>query len=216
MIVVMQCAARKRPDAGHLLTVTGKPVIFVAEPLGAPADPGHEYAQPDNLSATGVSWRQMLLQYNEEPRDNPLGLCRAWRLYENKAYGRLVDRFGVEKVYILSAGCGLIRGNFLTPYSDITFSQSADSYKRRRKSDRCQDCRMLPDASGENVVLVGGKDYVPLFCALTEEVEGQRTGFHNSARAPRAPGCALERFATTTRTNWHYECANALVDRVRW
>ena len=31
--------------------------------------------------------------------------------------------------------------------------------------------------------------------------------FYNSGRAPEAPGCLLERFVTTTRTNWHYECA---------
>jgi len=36
--------------------------------------------------------------------------------------------------------------------------------------------------------------------------------FYNAAMAPPAAGCRLRRFATTTRTNWHYECAQALID----
>jgi hypothetical protein len=87
----------------------------------------------------------MLLRYNRKPAGNPLGLYSAWQLYENKAYARLVDQLGIDRVYILSAGWGLIRADFLTPCYDITFSQSADSYKRRRKADRYQDfgcCRI--------------------------------------------------------------------------
>ncbi len=37
MIVVIQCAARKRPDAGHLKSTDGRQVIFVADPDSAPA-----------------------------------------------------------------------------------------------------------------------------------------------------------------------------------
>lgn len=116
MIIVIQCAASKRSDAGHLLSAMGKRIIFVANPEAAPADPAHEYARPDDPSGTGMSWRQVLLKYNEETADNSLGLCPVWRLYENRTYGRLVDRLGLEKVYILSAGWGLIRADFLTPY----------------------------------------------------------------------------------------------------
>jgi hypothetical protein len=157
MIVVIQCAATKRPDAGHLLTEGGKPVTFVANALSAPADTVYEYARPDDPSGAGMSWRQELLQYNREPNSNPLGLCPAWQLYENKAYGRLVERFGLLNVYILSAGWGLIRGDFLTPYYDITFSQQADRYKRRRKADRYQDFRMLPDDPGDEIVFLAAR-----------------------------------------------------------
>jgi hypothetical protein len=38
MIVVIQCAASKRPDAGHFLTASGKLVDFVAQPQIAPRD----------------------------------------------------------------------------------------------------------------------------------------------------------------------------------
>lgn len=212
MMIVIQCAASKRADAGRLHSADGKPVMFVADPESAPADPAHLYARPDDPSGRGDSWRQALLEYNQEPDNNPLGLYPAWQLYENKAYGRLVDQLGVKKIYILSAGWGLIRADFLTPYYDITFSPSAESYKRRRKTDRYQDFRMLPEETDDHVLFFGGKDYLPLFCAMTKNVRGEKTVFYNSARVPEVAGCTLKRFETTTRTNWHYECANAFLE----
>jgi len=118
----------------------------------------------------------------------------------------------VSNVYILSAGWGLVRADFLTPSYNITFSLRADPYKRRRKADRYDDFRMLPAETKDNVVFLGGKDYLPLFCALTAEISAPKTVFYNSANAPSVNGCNLRRLETSTRTNWHYECANALVD----
>jgi hypothetical protein len=69
-----------------------------------------------------------VLEKNVGGARNPLGLYPAYRLYENRVYGRLVEAFGVENIYILSAGWGLIRADFLTPYYDITFSHSAEGY----------------------------------------------------------------------------------------
>jgi hypothetical protein len=211
MIFVIQCASSKRAGAGPLVSASGKPVIFVAEPLAAPSDPAREYARPDDLSDTGVSWRNVLLRYNEQEEDNPLGLYLAYQLYENKIYKRLVDRFGLRKVYILSAGWGLIAADFLTPYYDITFRQSAETYKRRRKADIYRDFRMLPDHTDEEVVFFGGKDYLPLFSSLTNAVRTKKTVFYNSKQTPQVIGCELRRFETTKRTNWHYECANAFL-----
>lgn len=88
-------------------------VIFVADPPSTPIENGCIYARPDNLSDSGNSWREVLLEYNNSVH-NPLGLRLAYQLYGNRTYGRLVDRFGVEKVYILSAGWGLIKADFLT------------------------------------------------------------------------------------------------------
>lgn len=211
MKVVIQCAARKRSNAGHLATRDGKPVEFVARPDLAPAEANRIYARPDDISDLGLSWREQLREYNENPRSNPLRLLPAYQLYENKIYGLLVDRFGSESVYILSAGWGLIRSNFLTPYYDITFSQSAAKYKQRRKKDRYNDFRMLPVQTTEKVCFIGGKDYLPLFCELTKGIKGERIAFFNSNETPDLPNCVFKRFDTRTQTNWHYECANALL-----
>ena len=106
----------------------------------------------------------------------------------------------------------MITANFLTPAYDITFSPSADKYKRRRRKDIYDDFHMLPADTTEPIVFFGGKDYVPLFCSVTESAKDQRFLFYNSVTEPDAPGCTLKRFNTTTRTNWHYECANAFID----
>jgi hypothetical protein len=118
----------------------------------------------------------------------------------------------VKQVYILSAGWGLIRADFLTPYYDITFSPGAETYKRRRKADRYEDFCMLPNDADDQILFLGGKDYLPLFCSLTSAVRTKKTVFYNSAQRPQVTGCQLKRFETTTRMNWHYECANALIE----
>jgi hypothetical protein len=212
MIVVIQCAASKRPGAGHLVTGSGKPIDFVANPKVAPLTLDRVYARPDDLSGNGASWRNVLLDYNRKPNGNPLDLYPAYQLYENKIYGRLVDRYGFRSVYILSAGWGLIRADFLTPSYDITFSPSADPYKRRRKTDLYDDFRMLSDDRNEDIIFFGGKDYLPLFCSLTDTVRSRKIVFYNSASPLLLNGCTLKRFDTTTRTNWHYECANAFLE----
>lgn len=212
MIVVIQCAATKRPGAGGLKSQDGRPVVFVANPAAVPANDGCLYARPDDLSQNGKTWRAMLSLYNNSAT-NPLGLFPAYDLYENRTYGMLAERYGMDKLYILSAGWGLVSAGFLTPYYDITFSASAEAYKRRRKSDVYRDFCMLPMTTGEPITFFGGKDYVPLFCSLTKAAKGERTVFYNSAKTPEAVGCTLERFSTLTRTNWHYECAKALLDR---
>ena len=63
-----------------------------------------------------------------------------------------------------------------------------------------------------NIVFFGGKDYLPLFSALTTGIYAPKTVFYNSASMPSGRGCKLRRFETSTRTNWHYECANAFID----
>ena len=215
MIAVIQCAAGKKPSAGHMLKENGQRVMFVADPQKAPPDESIIYRRPDDLARLGLSWRDALIEYNGKYKNaassNPLGLLPAWKLYKNPAYGELASAFGIQNVFILSAGWGLIPADFLTPNYDITFSASADAYKRRHRRDRYEDLAMLPKDTGKPVVFVGGKSYVPLFCSLTGGVRSERTVFYNSQTAPNAPGCVRSRFMTKTRTNWHYECARKLV-----
>ncbi|ACK50900.1 hypothetical protein Msil_1957 [Methylocella silvestris BL2] len=211
MIVVIQCAAKKRDDAGHLRTKDGRRVLFVADPDRAPPKAGYVYARPDDIADDGKAWRDILQGYNSQPGNNPLGLLRAFELYANDAYRHLADRVGLDKMFILSAGWGLINAAFLTPCYDITFSAQAEPYKRRRKTDHYRDLRMLPRETNEPIVFFGGKDYLPLFRELTDGAWSPRTVFFNSATVPQIQGGSAVRFQTTTRTNWHYECVNAFL-----
>ena len=140
-----------------------------------------------------------------------MGLLPAWQLYDRPVYRELVHALGAENVFILSAGWGLLSADFLTPNYDITFSTTAERYKRRRVQDRYRDFCMLSGDRIEPVVFLGGKDYVTLFQSVTESIRRTRIIFYNSAEAPDAPDCVCIRFETRTRTNWHYECARALI-----
>jgi hypothetical protein len=214
VIVVIQCAKTKQHNAGYLKTRDGHVVDFVADPAAAPTDLQRIYARPDDVSDDGATWRKRLLDYNNDPQGNPFGLLSAYQLYEDKVYNvyqRMTERYGTTKVFILSAGWGLLRADFLTPRYNITLSTKADTYMRRSKVQQYQDFRMLPAGGTEDVSFFGGKDYLPLFCDLTETYRGRRTLFYNSAHIPRISGCKLRRYETTTRTNWHYECANAFL-----
>ena len=214
MKIVIQCAGRKRDDAGSLHLSNGNPLMFVARPENAPPDGKHSYARPEDISDDGRTWRERLLDYNRNNAlTNPYGILPAYQLYygEKKIYRRLVEKFGIANVFILSAGWGLIPADFLTPEYDITFTASAE-YKRRRKNDKYDDLRLVPD-DGKRMVFLGGKDYLPMFCTLTAELRGEKTIFYNSKFCPDSPSqFRLERYQTTTRTNWQYECANALID----
>ena len=213
-IVVIQCAASKRPEAGHLQNSDGRKVMFVARPELAPDRPDCVYARPDDRADTGRSWREELLRYNREPAGNPLDLLPAWQLYRRPEYELLYRKFGPDNLYILSAGWGMIRADFLVPNYDITFSGNAEKYKRRRQRDRdtYDDFRKLPDDTAKPVVFFGGKDYVNLFCALTNHVKSPRHVIYNAIQPPNAPGCQLRKFETRTKTNWHYEPARAFAE----
>ena len=214
MIVVIQCAARKRKDAGYLRKEGDLPILIVADPAKAPSHDGLAYAHPDDISNNGVSWRDALVQYNSAPGNNPLGLLPAYKLYENPAYLRLAEHQGTDRMYILSAGWGLIRADFLTPQYDVTFStvvRKGTPYKFRHKQDAYADFRHMPSGSDEPVIFFGSKDYVPLFCRLTHGTKACRTVYYNSSVQPEAHGCTLIEFSTSTRTNWHYECVSAFL-----
>lgn len=207
MKIVIQCAASKNPEAGHFRTARDGQILFVAHPDRAPQVGGLVHAHPDETSdQPGKTWRQLVGDYNARPGNNPFGLYPAYRLYANETYRTLVACYGAEQVYILSAGWGLIRADFLTPQYDVTFKQNVEPHKRRRQRDRYHDFQQLPDDDDE-VVFFGGKDYLPLFCALTGGFRSPRIVFYNAQTPPAAPGCSLVRYETSMRTNWHYACA---------
>ena len=141
-------------------------------------------------SGMGATWRTLLLRYNETPVGNFLGLLRAFELYRNDVYRRLAHYVGLENLFILSAGWGLIPAFFLTPDYDITFKpKKGDEYKRRRMTDAYSDFQMVPSDTDRPVVFIGSKEYVPLFVSLTSKLTVPRTVFYRSGTAPEAPGC---------------------------
>lgn len=210
MRVVIQCAGRKTGKA-TFTTSDGRCVVFVACPGAPRSDPGVLFAHPDDPSdRPGQTWRERVVAENQRPTLLP-PLLPAGQLYAPKAYAGLERHLGPERLFILSAGWGLVRADFLLPTYDITFSKAADPHKQRGKAHRFDDFNALSAEPEDDTVFLGGKDYVPLFATLTKSVPGRRLVFVRSKSPPDVPGCATQRYCTRTRTNWHYECATALV-----
>ena len=200
-----------------MIEAGGRPVAFVARPGLAPENELISYCRPDDIAEDGATWRERVWEYNRIPSANPLRLCRAFELYEPTIYRSLVEHLGVQHVYILSAGWGLIESSFLTPYYDITFSQSADLFKKRRRDDEdFKDFNMLPANTNEEVFFFGGRDYLQLFAKLTQGVPAKRTAFYNSETPQAIPGCEMRRFETRAKTNWHYLCARQFLEGARF
>ena len=210
-IVVIQCAATKRAGAGHLVASDGRAVQIVARPRARATGSYGLFARPDDMAESSCTWRDILAKYNAKGSNDPLGLSPAYRLYSHPIYERLAKFVGLQNFFVLSAGRGLMSAEYLIPHYDITFSASADDYKRRRRGDRYLDFCMMPSTVDAEIIFFGGKDYLPLFCKLTAHITGNKTVYYNSSARPNAPGCKLVRFDTTTRTNWHYECAQAYI-----
>jgi hypothetical protein len=187
--------------------------LFVAHPELAPPSSDYLYARPDDRSPDERTWRERLRRYNEtEIISNPLRLLPAYQLYANQVYRQLVDTFGLDRVFILSAGWGLIPASYLTPLYDITFSQSADPWQRRSKRDGFPtDSQMLP-ADDEETIFLGGKDYLPQFCELMPRSHGPVTVYFSSKVPPECNRkFTLRCYSTVGWTNWHYACAKDLI-----
>lgn len=216
MKVVIQCAGKKSASAGSFYSKDGRKVIFVASPSSDSPPENGIYARPDDVADCGQeTWRERLLSYNRGERShNALDLLPAYKLYMNPAYAQLVSKFGEDRVFILSAGWGLIPAYFLTPLYDITFSASSTPLNRRKTQDHYNDFCLMEDDRDE-ILFLGGKSYLPLFIALTEKMPGQKTIFYNSKTPPHkpSPNIKMVRFETSTRTNWHYECATELASK---
>lgn len=209
MKIIIQCAGKKQNNAACLQTENGKKVLFVAKPELTDPSPTYEYFHPDDLKTKDITWRQALVDYNKKGK-NELNLLPAYKVYSQEIYRKLVHQFGAENVFILSAGWGLISANFLTPNYNITFSSNDKSLKRTYSAP-FDDINMLPMASTDDLLFLGGLSYLKLYDKLTESYAGRRIVFYNSAKLPGISNCDFIKFETTQKTNWHYACAKKLM-----
>lgn len=205
-VVIIQCASSKVEGAGSFKTGMGQ-IKFVAHPEAAPHITAIEYKHPDDPSdSPGWSWRQRLRRYNKKQIDNPLRLKPAYCLYGHPVYRELVNKLGVTNVFILSAGWGLVKADYLLPDYDITLKHlnGIDAYKYRRSDDRYQDFNHLP-ASTESIVYFGGQDYLPLLDKLTRRLACEKIVFFATSQPPAHREWKTIRFDRFT--NWHYSAA---------
>jgi hypothetical protein len=183
----------------------------VARPEEAPPIDGCIYARPDDPSdRPDFTWRQRLVAYNNE-RENPFDFLEAHCLYSPRTYRQLTSRWGAANIFILSAGWGLVRGDFRLPHYDITFSTAAERYKRRTMRDTYDDLQQLNDDDVRPILFLGCNDYLPLLEKLTGSFSGEKVLFYRSENPPKVSGWRTLHFQTKRLTNWHYGCADELL-----
>jgi hypothetical protein len=193
--------------------VPAKKISFVAQPYLMSTSDIFDYVKPDDIAYDQKSWRGLLIEYNRSS-DNANNFLPAISLYTNPIYKKLELVIPKNKLFILSAGWGMLSSTFLTPSYDITYSSLADKYKfRNKKKDSYKDFSFTADDVNEDVVFFGGKDYVSSFVTLTKNHKGQKIIFYNSKNYPIDLSDDLSykytKYETKTKTNWHYECVNS-------
>ncbi|HDD43892.1 MAG TPA: hypothetical protein ENG63_03400, partial [Candidatus Desulfofervidus auxilii] len=79
------------------------------------------FVHPDDIYKNNLTYRKVLMEYNKRQKnENSYNLCSALDLYWHPIYRKLKEIADYKEifVYILSAGWGLVRGDFLLPYYD--------------------------------------------------------------------------------------------------
>ena len=215
MKVVIACAKSKVCNAGYMKTEDGRCVKFVGDPDLAKAVspmPGFCYAHPDGEAKGDKTWREKLVAYNKSCKDeNPFGLLPAYKLYSHKRYTELVKVFGIDNVYILSAGWGLIRASFLTPNYDVTFSAPAGAYNLRGKFDQYGDFNHLESALDDDLLFLAVQKYLDLFTPLTQNYNGRRIVYHSTDNMTKNDLIKYVRYPRYF-TNWQYKCAEKIME----
>jgi hypothetical protein len=215
MKIVIQCSSRKNGEWWTLSEYNGLIVKFVAHPEACNEVRGVLFCRPDDTIPNElITWREYLCKYNQKGT-NPDGLHKAAELYNPDIYRNLVDAFGWENVFILSAGWGLVRSDFLLPKYDITFSLKASIYTRRN-NNQFNDYIQLTQSEKANpddqLYFFGGSNYLPVFYKLTENIEGEKIVYYNSSNITKRDGYKLIKYKTKRRTNWHYSCAEDFIN----
>lgn len=213
MKIVIACAGSKAGNAGYMKTADRRCVNFVGNPAKVMSrEPGFCYARPDCGAKGGKTWREKLVAYNKSCKDeNPFGLLQAYKLYKPKIYTQLVEVFGKDNVYILSAGWGLIRASFLTPNYDITFSAPAGAYNLRRKCDQYCDFNHLGTDIDKDLLFFSGQKYLDLFTKLTQNYNGRRIVYHSTDNMTKNDRIKYVRYPRYF-TNWQYKCAEKVIE----
>jgi hypothetical protein len=210
--IVIQCAGSKHEEAGMLTTVSEEKVLFAAHPERYTGQ--DKCYRPDDIrEGTGFTWREYLESYNRQG-SNPNHLFRAGELYKPPIYRALISKFDATNVFILSAGWGLVRSDYLIPYYDITFSNQGEPSAKRCTSDRFEDFNQLsivdihPD---ETIYFFGGQSYLSLYCSMTQSISARKVIYHSHSASIQIQGYESIPSPFPGSTNWHYKCAEGFI-----
>ena len=212
-ITVLTCSSDKQENSEMLYFNNNVPqLIELNATIGL---------RPDDLAyCEEYTWRE----YIENNQLNGIIPFMAYQLYTNYAYCMLRDAFE-NRFFIQSAGFGIVRSNYRMPKYNITFKNTKHKLVNLRKykvnaKDGYLDFNHLL-ASGNNVddiVYVGGKEYVKQFVELTRTLPNRKVIFFKGNPISIKSIKKEENFIfhqyypenPNQRTNWQYGLARDL------
>jgi hypothetical protein len=179
---------------------------------------------PDEIMNNGItSWRDYLMN-----NQNDTNIKKAYELYKStktkypNIYLDLYHKYNTN-FFILSAGWGLVNSEYRLPKYNITFSNGPNILpkNRRKKKSIYKDFNQFYKESKnllinpeEDIVFIGGKDYLELFYVLTQDLPNRKIIYYKGNFPTNQPlNCQNFIFRNylhskpTTNTNWHYELA---------
>ena len=181
--------------------------------IKAISDPQNNIFHPDYVidEEEGFSIRDIVLQ-----SQNNQNLAPSYQLYSHPIYTDLFEYLG-DRLFIQSAGWGIISSNFRLPYYNITFNQNANLNEIRANDADYKDFNHLENADNkEKLVFVGSIDYIHQFWQLVEELPNDKVIFHKNVNLPQdfpqIPARFFRYYETNARTNWHYQLARSIVN----
>jgi hypothetical protein len=196
--IVMMCSS----DKNESFFTNFKEITFKA------ISNGKSHFHPDDFMFDGQkNWRTFLQENQLDPN-----LIRSFELYKRDEYRALHERFG-DSFYILSAGWGLINSEYRLPKYDITFSNYSDNSAKRKTVQQYQDFNQLKSNQSEDVVFIGGRDYLPLFYQLTKHLKNRKIVYYfgdlNTLPKPKhnVSSFNFRLFSSKNNRKWHYELA---------
>lgn len=203
MKIIIQCANGKVKNKTKLANFQ-----FVANPENV-----NQFKPDDKVPSKPETWRELITRYNKTVNSNPWNLLTAGKIYKNKIYKEVLNKYDEKDVFILSAGWGLIRSNFLIPHYDISFSNSAPKLNRRKPNDSYQDYNHLKAGYNgeEEVLFFGGGSYLDLFYQLTKDIANKNIKiYHATDNIEKHPEYSYIKYPRCF-TNWHYQAVKDIL-----
>jgi len=215
--VVMICAKGKKGNSNIIHENFNHPITFVAQPNGV-----NTFLPDGCIPHLNMTWRDYVRK-NQKPKIIPF---KSYQLYIHGVYQNLFNVFG-DRLFILSAGWGLVKAEFRLPNYDITFSNTTEpEYKRvfQNPNPHFNDFNHLNDnhnvvlnSENEDIVFIGGKTYVKQFIALTIGKGRNKIIYHfgNEPLVVLPDNFFYVQYVPNNLNNnrtWHYELAQKYVD----
>ena len=212
MKIIISCCDRKN---GMTFQQDGDKINFVSN-VNEVSSNNELYFHPDNLIPNeNITWRELIAK-----QENRIDLLSTYILYKPNIYKLLFQHYGND-LFIFSAGWGIVRADYKLPKYNVTFSNGKNIpfYARRKKNDVFNDFNQLEGLDlNERIIFIAGKDYVSTFCQLTNHLPNEKIIIYKSQDVLidnpylNKNNFQFFHYQTNTRTNWHYEFANRLMN----